>query len=56
MASDREPAVNVSGEAGHKYKCRLAVARHEKMNNYVDLNGYIFLIQQPWLCPLEVLS
>ena len=40
LASGSEPTINVSGEAGHKIDCWLAVARQEKIINLKGLSGY----------------
>ena len=34
------PTINVSGEAGHKIDCWLAIARQEKIVNLKGLSGY----------------
>ena len=40
LASGSEPTINVSGEAGHKIDCWLAIARQEKIVNLKGLSGY----------------
>ena len=47
MVSDSEPAVDASGEFGHKHNCWLTIARHEKVDTIEKLNGYKFPIQHP---------
>ena len=37
IASDSEPSINVSGEAGQDFKCKLAIACQERIDNAVDL-------------------
>ena len=39
VASDSEPTINVSGEAGHKIDCWLATARQEKFVSLKIING-----------------
>ena len=40
LGSGSEPTINVSGEAGHKIDCWLAIARQEKIVNLKGLSGY----------------
>ena len=40
LASGSEPTINVSGEAGHKIDCWLAIARQEKIVSLKIINGY----------------
>ena len=40
LASGSEPTINMSGEAGHKIDCWLAIAREEKIVNLKGLSGY----------------
>ena len=40
LASGSEPTINVSGKAGHKIDCWLAIARQENIVRLKGVNGY----------------